>query len=125
MRSHSLIACLLCTIASGVPARGAEDLLQPAGAIVIEPSAVAIKLSLRGADPEPDYFAITKDAFVRRINPLAPLASALIAKPRGDASHEGGIRFPRGSLSDDLLARWVEQGAPGDLADPAQVVSVR
>lgn len=83
------------------------------------------KLSLRGADPEPDYYAITKDSFGRRIIPLAPYSSALIAKPRGDAAHEGGIRFARGSLSDDLLARWVEQGAPGDLADPAHVVAVR
>jgi hypothetical protein len=83
------------------------------------------KLTLRGADPVPDYTAIVKDAFGRRLNLQAPAASLLLAKPLGDAPHEGGVRFRKGSLSNDILLNWVRQGAPEDLADKAQVVGVR
>src|SRR5204863_5925660 len=57
------------------------------------------KLSLRGSDPELDYPAIAKESFGRRITPLTPEASLLVAKARGDVPHEGGTRFVRGSLS--------------------------
>jgi hypothetical protein len=83
------------------------------------------KLSLRGADPDPDYFAITKDAGGRRLNYQDPGASLLMLKPLGDAPHEGGIRFARRSLSSQILLRWIRQGAPGDLTDKAEVVAVR
>jgi hypothetical protein len=82
------------------------------------------KLSLRGADPDPDFFAIVKDSAGRRVNFQAPDTSLLVAKARGDAVHEGGARFARGSLADTIFTRWVTQGAPGDLKDPAQVVRV-
>jgi hypothetical protein len=83
------------------------------------------KLSLRGSDPELDFAAITKEQFGRRLNFQNPEASLLVAKPRGDAPHEGGVRFRKGSLSDEILDRWIRQGAPGDLADPARVTKVR
>jgi hypothetical protein len=83
------------------------------------------KLSLRGADPDADYFAITKDSMSRRLNFQTPVASLLLTKPIGEVPHEGGVRFARTSLSFDLLARWIREGAPGDLADKAQVVGVR
>jgi hypothetical protein len=83
------------------------------------------KLSLRGSDPELDYPAIVRNSLGRRIDPLAPDTSLLIAKGRGDVPHEGGTRFPRGSLSDQVLLSWIRQGAPGDLDDAARVVGVR
>jgi hypothetical protein len=83
------------------------------------------KLSLRGSDPDLDYFAITKDSFGRRVIPLAPEASALVAKPRGDAPHEGGVRFSRHSLSNDILVRWIREGCPGDIENTNRVVGVR
>jgi hypothetical protein len=83
------------------------------------------KLSLRGSDPEPDFFAITRDSFGRRIAATSPGDSLLLAKPRGDAPHEGGVRFARNSLSDEILTRWIAQGAPGDLEDKARVAAVR
>lgn len=83
------------------------------------------KLSLRGADPEQDFAAVTRDSFVRRLNFQVPETSLLVSKPRGDAPHEGGIRFERGSLSNTILVQWITQGAPGDLADTARVVGVR
>jgi len=82
------------------------------------------KLSLRGSDPDQDYFAVTKDAFGRRVTPISAEASALVAKARGDAPHEGGIRFARGSLSDQILTAWIRQGCPSDIADKNEVVSV-
>jgi hypothetical protein len=83
------------------------------------------KLSLRGSDPELDFAAITKEQFGRRLNFQSPEASLLVAKPRGDAPHEGGVRFRTGSLSNEILENWVRQGAPGDLADATRVTKVR
>ena len=83
------------------------------------------KLSLRGSDPEPDLFYITKDSLSRRVNFQSPEASLVVTKPVGDAPHEGGVRFARNSLSNEILVKWIQQGAPGDLADKAEVVSVR
>src|SRR5687767_8937289 len=73
------------------------------------------KLSLRGADPDPDYFAVVKDSAGRRLNFQDPAASLLVAKARGESAHEGGTRFARGSLSDDIFVRWIAAGAPADL----------
>jgi hypothetical protein len=83
------------------------------------------KLSLRGADPEPDYTAIVKDSLGRRLNFQSPEASLLVAKPVGDVPHEGSVRFGRSSLSHEILVNWIRQGAPADLADKTRVVAVR
>jgi hypothetical protein len=83
------------------------------------------KLSLRGQDPEPDYAAIVRDYAGRRLSFQTPQASLIVAKARGDVPHEGGVRFRRGSLSDEILQKWIAQGAPNDLADKARVVGVR
>jgi hypothetical protein len=83
------------------------------------------KLSLRGQDPPLDYLAITKDAFGRRVNCESPETSLLLAKARGDVPHEGGVRFRRNSLANDILTSWIRQGAPDDLADTRHVVAVR
>jgi hypothetical protein len=83
------------------------------------------KLSLRGSDPELDFPAITKENFGRRIDSLRPDASLMVAKPRGDVAHEGGVRFSRDGLLNEILVKWISQNAPGDLEDTARVVSVR
>jgi Protein of unknown function (DUF1549)/Protein of unknown function (DUF1553) len=83
------------------------------------------KLSLRGADPDQDYFSITREYNSRRLSFQSPEHSLLVAKPRGDAPHEGGVRFARTGIVNDILVHWIQQGAPGDLEDKAKVVSVR
>ena len=83
------------------------------------------KLSLRGSDPELDFGYITKELFGRRIDRISPESSAMVAKPRGDAPHEGGVRFNKNSRANEVLVDWIKQGAPGDLADPARVVSIK
>jgi len=83
------------------------------------------KLSLRGADPDQDFAAITRDVFQRRLDLSSPELSLLVAKPRGDVPHEGGRRFTRDSLANEILVNWVRQGAPGDLEDKSEVLAVR
>jgi hypothetical protein len=83
------------------------------------------KLSLRGADPTPDYFAIVKDSAGRRVSFQNPASSLLVTKPRGESAHEGGTRFARGSLSDQIFVNWITQGCPSDVQDKAEVVGVR
>lgn len=83
------------------------------------------KLSLRGSDPELDYPAIARDVFRRRINPFAPDSSLLVVKARGDVPHEGGTRFGRGSLSDQILVSWIRQSAPADMDVPTRIVGLR
>jgi hypothetical protein len=82
------------------------------------------KLSLRGPDPEQDFFAIVKDSAGRRVNFQAPQTSLLVAKARGDSLHEGGARFARGSLADVIFTTWITQGAPSDAKDKNEVVRV-
>ena len=83
------------------------------------------RLSLRGQDPNADYPSIVREFAGRRLSFQTPIASLIIAKARGEAPHEGGMRFARGSLSDDILVKWVSQGAPDDRKDPAEVIGVR
>ncbi|MBM3979898.1 MAG: DUF1553 domain-containing protein [Planctomycetes bacterium] len=82
------------------------------------------KLSLRGPDPDLDFFAIVKDSAGRRVNFQQPQNSLLVAKARGDSVHEGGTRFNRGSLSDTIFTSWIAQGAPNDDKDAREVVRV-
>ena len=83
------------------------------------------KLSLRGQDAAADYLSIARDSSARRVNFLDPQGSLLVAKARGDVSHEGGTRFRAGSLSDRVLMEWIRHGVPSDLSDKSEVVRVR
>lgn len=82
------------------------------------------KLSLRGADPDDDYPRLALELFGRRVNPMSPPASLLIAKPLGDVPHEGGVRFQRSGLSHQLLLGWVREGARPDPEGTARIVSI-
>ncbi|MBA4189942.1 MAG: hypothetical protein C0467_18310 [Planctomycetaceae bacterium] len=83
------------------------------------------KLSLRGADPAPDYAGIVRESAGRRISFQNPAASLIVTKGRGEAPHEGGSRFNRGSLADTIFVNWVTQGVPSDVKDTLEVVGVR
>ncbi len=83
------------------------------------------KLSLRGSDPADDYTWLTDEFFERRVNPHNPPASLLLTKPLGEVPHEGGIRFPRGSLLHQNLLGWIREGARSDLDDPVKLVSIQ
>ncbi|MBY0228476.1 MAG: DUF1549 and DUF1553 domain-containing protein [Gemmataceae bacterium] len=83
------------------------------------------KLSLRGEAPEEDFGSIVRDLAGRRVDFISPAESLLLRKARGDAPHEGGTRFTRGSLADRILTEWIRQGAPSDLKDERRVARVR
>src|SRR5258708_2630102 len=82
------------------------------------------KLSLRGADPEKDYLALTDEFSERRINRHNPPASLLLLKPLGDLPHEGSVRFDHGSLMHETLRRWIAEGAKDDKPALPTLVSV-
>ncbi len=72
------------------------------------------KLSLRGADPDKDYLALTDEFAERRINRTNPAASLLLLKPLGDLPHEGGVRMDQGGLLHETLRRWIAESAKND-----------
>jgi hypothetical protein len=82
------------------------------------------KLSLRGADPEKDYLALTDEFAERRINRSNPAASLLLLKPLGDLPHEGGVRLDHGSTMDQTLRRWITESAQDDPPALPKLVSV-
>src|SRR2546421_10341115 len=74
------------------------------------------KLSLRGEDPEPDYLALTRDLFARRLDPVEPEQSLILLKPTTQVAHEGGLRFKQGSQQYEILRRWLAAGMQDDSA---------
>ena len=79
------------------------------------------KLSLLGFEPNPDFIQIVKSAEGRRVTPFAPEESLLLQKPALEVAHGGGKRLQAGSPEYELLRLWLEQGAPGPIADEAVV----
>ncbi len=82
------------------------------------------KLSLRGADPEKDYLALTDDFAERRINRHNTPASLLLLKPLGDLPHEGGVRIDHGTEMHETFRRWIAEGAKDDAPTLPKLVSV-
>lgn len=79
------------------------------------------RLSLRGYDPEGDYFTLTRQARGRRIVPDDPGRSLLLTKPTGVIPHKGGVRFREDSLEYRVIAEWLAQGQPGPTADDPRI----
>jgi hypothetical protein len=79
------------------------------------------RLSLRGYAPEWDYSWITHEYQSRRINPASPEKSLLLAKPSGQAPHEGGVLMKPGSRAYRTLLAWIAAGAPGPQKDEPAV----
>ena len=75
------------------------------------------KLSLRGYNPEADYFVLTRQARGRRVNLIEPNKSLVLLKPTLSVSHGGGLKLEVGSPDYNLLADWIAAGAPGPKAD--------
>jgi hypothetical protein len=79
------------------------------------------KLSLRGYDPEADYFAITRHSRGRRVVPDDPGRSLVLTKPTGAIPHKGGVRFPEDSFEYRVLAEWIAQGQVSPADDDARI----
>jgi hypothetical protein len=70
------------------------------------------RLSLFGYDPEKDYFALTREAGGRRLNPVVPERSLLLLKATGQIEHGGGRRFGQDSWQYQVFRQWIMEGAP-------------
>ncbi len=82
------------------------------------------KLSLLGFEPSPDHTQIVKSAEGRRVTPFAPEESLLLLKPALEVAHGGGKRLETGSPEYELIRLWLEQGAPGPIAEEPVVKSL-
>src|SRR5207248_3123063 len=51
------------------------------------------KLTLRGYDPDTDYYTLTRQALGRRTEILEPAKSLILLKPTMAVAHGGGQRF--------------------------------
>jgi hypothetical protein len=70
------------------------------------------KLTLRGYDPEVDYYTLTRQSLARRTERLEPAKSLILLKPTLTISHGGGRRFPVGSPEYQVISGWIAAGMP-------------
>ena len=82
------------------------------------------RLSLFGFDADGDYYRVTRQEALRRINLALPKESLLLTKATGAVPHTGGKKFEVGSIYYNTILRWLEAGAPMDPADVAKPVSM-
>ena len=79
------------------------------------------KLSLRGYDPEADFFAITRQSRGRRVVADDPGRSLILTKPTGAIPHKGGVRFAENSFEYRVIAEWLAQGQTEPTAGDARI----
>jgi hypothetical protein len=72
-----------------------------------------LKLSLRGYDPESDWFNLTRQANARRVDLAKPEDSLLLKKAIRALPHGGGERFTEESAHYKMTLDWLKAGAPG------------
>src|SRR5436853_1518099 len=65
------------------------------------------RLSLFGYDPERDYFALTREAHGRRIDPVDPDHSLLLLKATAQIEHGGGRRFAKDPWQYRASRDWI------------------
>ncbi|MBL8808561.1 MAG: DUF1553 domain-containing protein [Planctomycetaceae bacterium] len=74
------------------------------------------RLSLRGYDPDRDFFTIVEQQQGRRVELLDPATSLLLTKPTMATPHKGGLRLTTDSIHYKVLSEWIASGA----APPAE-----
>jgi hypothetical protein len=72
------------------------------------------KLTLRGYDPELDYFALVDDLSGRRFNRSLPAQSLMLLKPTQGVPHVGGFLFDEDSRYYRLIHAWIADGCQFD-----------
>jgi hypothetical protein len=83
------------------------------------------KLTLRGYDPNADYYTLTHQALGRRTNPIEPARSLMLLKPTLTIPHGGGRRFDVGSPEYKVIAGWLAQGMPAPQDSDALVTDIQ
>ncbi|MGH9405380.1 MAG: DUF1549 domain-containing protein [Terriglobia bacterium] len=82
------------------------------------------KLTLRGFDPETDYYTLTHQAIGRRTNRMQPALSLILLKPTLTIPHGGGQRFPVGSPEYKVISGWIAAGMPPPKASDPRLVDL-
>lgn len=82
------------------------------------------KLSLRGYDPESDWFAMTRQAQARRVDSAMPEQSLLLKKAVREIPHAGGTRFTDDSEFYRIIKEWIAAGATAGKADEPAIVGI-
>lgn len=72
----------------------------------------SFKLSLFGAEVDPDYAMVSRSAFGAFANRIEPDKSYFLLKAAGEMSHGGGKRIEKNSPDFKLMVEWVSQGMP-------------
>jgi hypothetical protein len=79
------------------------------------------KLTLRGYDPDIDYFTLTHQALARRTERMEPAKSLILLKPTLTIPHGGGKRFAVDSPEYQVVSGWIAQGMPAPQNSDARV----
>ena len=82
------------------------------------------KLTLRGYDPETDYYTLTHQALARRTDRMEPAKSLILLKPTLAIPHGGGHRFDVGSPEYQVISGWIAQGMPPPEDSDARVSAI-
>lgn len=83
------------------------------------------KLTLRGYDPQTDYFTLTHQALARRTERMDPAQSLILLKPTLTIPHDGGRRFSVGSPEYQVISGWIAQGMPPPQDSDARVTAIQ
>jgi hypothetical protein len=83
-----------------------------------------LKLSLRGYDPESDWFVLTRQAVARRVDTARPADSLVLKKATRAMPHGGGTRFEAGSDHHAVLLNWIAAGAAGPSEGDAKLTAI-
>jgi hypothetical protein len=79
------------------------------------------RISLFGFDPRGDYYRITREIGMRRINQAIPENSLLLQKATGGVPHTGGKKIEPGSEHYQTLLKWLSDGVTLDQGEVPKV----
>jgi hypothetical protein len=83
-----------------------------------------MRLSLRGDDPEFDFYRLAREFSQRRIDLWEPRESLLLKKGTGQVTHQGGKRFEPDSTEYQWLLEWIKGGATPSQSSPLVTLEV-
>jgi uncharacterized protein DUF1549/uncharacterized protein DUF1553/Big-like domain-containing protein len=83
------------------------------------------KLTLRGYDPEVDYYTLTHQALARRTERMEPARSLILLKPTLTIPHGGGRRFLVDSPEYKVISGWIAHGMPAPQETDARVTKIQ
>jgi hypothetical protein len=83
------------------------------------------KLTLRGYDPEVDYYTLTHQALARRTERMEPAKSLILLKPTLTIPHGGGRRFMLDSPEYKVISGWIAHGMPAPQETDARVTKIQ